>query len=54
MRTAKPMAEEKCLEFLQRVAAILPLRGQINDNVVSVAVYRALGDMILVACLLVT
>ena len=46
MRTAKPMAEEKCQEFLQRVAAILPLRGQINDNDVSVAVHRALGEMI--------
>jgi hypothetical protein len=46
MRTAKPMAEEKCQEFLQRVAAILPVRGQINDNDVSVAVHRALGDII--------
>jgi hypothetical protein len=46
MRTAEPLAEEKCQEFLQRVAAILPLRGQINDNDVSVAVHRALGDMI--------
>ena len=46
MRTAKPMAEEKCQEFLQRVAAILALRGQINDNDVSVAVHRALDDMI--------
>ena len=46
MRTAEPLAEEKCQEFLQRVAAILPVRGQINDNDVSVAVRRALGDMI--------
>jgi hypothetical protein len=46
MRTAEPLAEEKCQEFLQRLAAILPLRGQINDNDVSVAVHRALGDMI--------
>ena len=46
MRTAEPLAEEKCQEFLQRVAAILPVRGQINDNDVSVAVHRALGDMI--------
>jgi hypothetical protein len=27
MRTAKPMTEEKCQEFLQRVAAILSVRG---------------------------
>ena len=46
MRTAEPLAEEKCQEFLQRVAAILAVRGQINDNDVSVAVHRALGDMI--------
>ena len=46
MRTAEPLAEEKCQEFLQRVAAILPLHGQINDNDVSVAVHRALGEMI--------
>ena len=45
MRTAELLAEEKCQEFLQRVAAILPVRGQINDNDVSVAVHRALGDM---------
>ena len=46
MRTAEPPVEEKCQEFLQRVAAILPVRGQINDNDVSVAVHWALGDMI--------
>jgi len=46
MRTAKPMAEEKCQEFLQRVTAILPVRGQINDGDVSVAVHRALSDII--------
>jgi hypothetical protein len=46
MRTAKPMTEEKCQEFLQRVAAILSVRGQINDNDVSVAVDRALSDII--------
>jgi len=46
MSTAEPLAEEKCQEFLQRVAAILAVRGQINDNDVSVAVHRALGDMI--------
>jgi hypothetical protein len=46
MRTAEPLAEEKCQEFLQRVAAILPARGQINDDDVSVAVHRALSDII--------
>src|SRR3974377_1980219 len=46
MRTAEPLAEEKCQEFLQRVAAILPMRGQISDDDVSVAVHRALGDII--------
>jgi len=46
MRTAEPLAEEKCQEFLQRVAAILPMRGQINDDDVSVAVHRALSDII--------
>ena len=46
MRTAKPMTEEKCQEFLQRVTAILPVRGQINDGDVSVAVHRALSDII--------
>ena len=45
MRTAEPLAEEKCQEFLQSVAAILPARGQINDNDVFVAVHRTLGDM---------
>src|SRR3974390_490502 len=38
MRTAEPLAEEKCQEVLQRVAAILPGGGQINDDDVSVAV----------------
>src|SRR3974377_228164 len=46
MRTAEPLAEEKCQEFLQRLAAILPMRGQISDDDVSVAVHRALGDII--------
>ena len=46
MRTAELLAEEKCQEFLQRVAVILAVRGQFNDNDVSVAVHRALGDMI--------
>jgi len=48
--TAEPMAEEKCQEFLERVApalaAVLQVRGQINDNDVSTAVERALRDLI--------
>jgi len=46
MRTAEPMAKEKCQEFLQRVAAVLPVRSQINDDEISVAVHRALRDII--------
>ena len=46
MRTAEPLAEEKCQEFLQRVAAVLPVRSQINDDEISVAVHRALRDII--------
>ena len=42
MRTAEPLAHEKCQEFLQKVAAVLPMRGQINDHDVSVAVNLAL------------
>jgi hypothetical protein len=42
MRAAEPMAEEKCQEFLQKVAAVLPVRGQVNDHDVSVAVNLAL------------
>jgi hypothetical protein len=45
MRTAEPIAEEKRQEFLQRVAAFLPVRGPINDFDVSVAVDRALRDI---------
>jgi hypothetical protein len=46
MRTAGPLSEEKRQEFLQRVAAILPVHAQINDDDVSVAVHRALSDII--------
>ena len=46
MRTAGPLAKETRQEFLQKVAAILPARGQINDGDVSVAVHRALSDII--------
>src|SRR3974390_1293951 len=46
MRGAEAMAKEKCQEFLQRVAAVLPVRSQINDDEISVAVHRALRDII--------
>ena len=50
MSTAEPLAEEKCQEFLERlaaaVAAVLQMRGQINDDDVSVAVQLALRDLI--------
>ena len=48
--TAEPLAEEKCQEFLERVAeAIAALRemgGQINDDDVSIAVRLALRGLI--------
>ncbi len=50
MRTAEPLAEEKCQEFLERVAAavaaVLQVRGQINDDDVSAAVQLALRAII--------
>ena len=46
MRAAQPLAEETRQEFLQRVAAILPVRGQINDDDVSAAVHQALHAII--------
>jgi hypothetical protein len=46
MSTAEPLAEEKCQEFLERVAAVLQGRGQINDDDVSVAVQLALRGLI--------
>jgi hypothetical protein len=46
MSTAEPMAEEKCQEFLKRVAAVLQARGQINDDDVSAAVQLALRALI--------
>jgi hypothetical protein len=46
MSTAEPMAEEKCQEFLKRVAAVLQVRGQINDDDVSAAVQLALRALI--------
>jgi hypothetical protein len=50
MCTAEPLPEEKCQEFLERVAAavavVLEMRGQINDADVSVAVQLALRGLI--------
>jgi hypothetical protein len=46
MRAAEPLAEETRREFLQRVAAVLPVRGQINDDDVSAAVQQALHAII--------
>lgn len=46
MRTAEPLAEKKCQEFLERVAAVLQVHGQINDDDVSAAVKVALRDLI--------
>jgi hypothetical protein len=44
--TALPLAEEKCQEFLAGVAAVLQVRGQIDDDDVSAAVQLALRDLI--------
>jgi hypothetical protein len=44
--TAEPLAEEKCQEFLAAVAAVLQVRGQIEDDDVSAAVHLALRDLI--------
>jgi hypothetical protein len=46
LSTAEPLSEEKCQEFLERVAAVLQGRGQINDDDVSVAVQLALRGLI--------
>jgi uncharacterized coiled-coil protein SlyX len=46
MGTAESMAEEKCQEFLERMAAVLKGRDQINDDDVSVAVQLALRALI--------
>jgi hypothetical protein len=50
MSTAEPLADETCQEFLERaaaaVAAILQVRGQINDEEVSAAVRLALRGLI--------
>ena len=50
MSTAEPLAEGKCQEFLERVAeavgAVVQVRGQINDDDVSIAVQLALRALI--------
>ena len=47
MSAAEPLPEEKCQEFLQKVAADLQvLRGQINDDDVAAAVHLALSALI--------
>jgi hypothetical protein len=46
MRVAAPLSEEKCQEFFERVAAVLQVRGQINDDDVAAAVQLALGALI--------
>jgi len=46
IREAESMADDSCQDFLGRVAAILQIRGQINDNEVSLAVLQALRGLI--------
>ena len=46
MGTAAPLPEDKCQEFLERVAAVLQARGQINNDDVVSAVQLALGALI--------
>jgi len=46
MRTAEPLPEKKCHEFLERVAAVLQVRGEIKDEDVVSAVQLALGALI--------
>jgi len=46
MSTAEPLAEENCQQFLERVAALLQVRGQINDDDVAAAVHLALRALI--------
>jgi hypothetical protein len=46
MCAAESLAEEKCQEFLERVATVLRVRDQINDDDVSVAVRLALRALI--------
>ena len=46
MCAAEPLPEEKCQEFLQNVAAVLQVRGQINDDDVAAAVQLSMGALI--------
>jgi hypothetical protein len=46
MENAEALAEDKCQAFLERVAAVLQERDQINDNDVSAAVQLVLRDLI--------
>src|SRR5690349_19780934 len=43
---AESMAEKSCGDFLERVATILQVRGQIDDADVSMAVRQALRELI--------
>jgi hypothetical protein len=50
MSAAEPLVDEKCQEFLERVAeavaSVLQVRGQINDDDVSVAVQLGLRALL--------
>jgi hypothetical protein len=46
MQNAEALADDKCQEFLERVAAVLQERGEITDDEVSAAVQLALRDLI--------
>ena len=46
MENAEALAKDKCQAFLERVAAVLQKRDQINDDDVSAAVQLALRDLI--------
>ena len=43
---AEPLPEDKCQEFLERVAAVLQARGQVSNDDVVTAVHLALGALI--------
>ena len=46
IRAAELLAEEKCQEFLENVAAVLRVHGEINDDDVSAAVKVALRGLL--------
>jgi len=46
MSEAVSMEDDSCQEFLERVAAILRLRGRIDDDDVSDAVHQALRELV--------